>query len=150
MNNTEEESVVYPNLKNYNLLIAEDDIFSFQMMKHMLSSTKANIFHADTGLKAVEIVKNENIDFLFLDIRLPELNGYQVIKEIRKFNETLPIVAQTANALPEDRQRIINSGFNAHITKPFLQEELIRVIKKFIYNEKSILEENMNCDLSEN
>ncbi len=137
-NDTEEESVVYPNLENYNLLIAEDDIFSFQMMKHMLSSTKANILHADTGPSTVEIVKNNNIDFLFLDIRLPELNGYQVIKQIRQFNESLPVVAQTANALPEDRQKIINAGFSAHISKPFSQEDLIYVINKFTYHsEKS-------------
>lgn len=132
----EEAEITAPLLKNFTILIAEDDPFSYNMMEHMLLDTHANILHADTGTKALEIINSNNVDFVFLDIRLPEMNGYKVISNIRQFNTQLPVVAQTANALTEDRIKIKNAGFSAHITKPFTQKALFTVLNRFINSEK--------------
>ncbi len=121
-----------PDLKDKVLLIAEDDSFSYMMMYHMLEETKALILHADTGLKAVEIFDKYKIDLIFLDIRLPEMDGYQVIQHIHEADKNIPVVAQTANALPEDRKRIAEAGFDYHITKPMSRNSLFNVLNKFL------------------
>ncbi len=82
------------------------------MMFHMLSDTKASILHADTGFKAIEMINDNVIDFVFLDIRLPGMDGYQVLTHIRSIKKDLPVIAQTANALPEDIEKIKRAGFN--------------------------------------
>lgn len=121
-----------PDLDGYNILIAEDDSFSYMLMYHMLTETKAKIFHADTGKKAVEIFSQNKIDLAFLDIRLPEMDGYAVIREIKKMKPSVPVIAQTANVLPEDKKNIKRSGFHYHASKPINQNELYSVINRFI------------------
>ncbi len=126
-----------PYLKDKVILIVEDDSFSYMMMYHMLEETKALILHADSGAKAVEIFKKYHPDMVFLDIRIPEMDGYEVIRHINKINNNIPVVAQTANALPEDRKKLADAGFNFHITKPISRETLFSVLNKFLPVEKS-------------
>ena len=121
-----------PHLNNKTILIAEDDSFSFLMMEHMLEETNAHILHAENGAKALELLSQHNVDLLFLDIRLPEMDGYEVIKKIRQAGMNLPVIAQTASVLMEDRMRIRESGFNYHATKPLSQEELFSIINRFM------------------
>lgn len=139
-----DETVEIPNepedQKNYNMpdmegkkiLIAEDDKFSFMLMEQMLIETKARVLHAETGKEAVELFITENADIVFLDIRMPEMNGFKAIRKIRELNGTVPVIAQTANAMTEDRQNIILSGFNYHATKPISQNELYSILNKFL------------------
>lgn len=126
------EKITAPCLENKAILIAEDDFFTFDMMKYMLHDTRANILHANNGKKALEIIKNNPVDFVFLDIRLPVLNGYEVLAQIREYNKVLPVVAQTANVFPEDKAIIREAGFTAYITKPFSQQVLFKVLNRFI------------------
>jgi PAS domain S-box-containing protein len=120
-----------PDLNGSVVLIAEDDTFSYMMMYYMLEETHATIIHADTGSKAIEMFDEQTPDLVFLDIRLPELDGYQVIEHIRKTNTEIPVIAQTANVLPEDTKKIKAAGFNYHATKPISQEGLFRIIRNF-------------------
>jgi CheY-like chemotaxis protein len=126
-----------PDLEDFTILIAEDDIFSYQMMEYMLEDTKARLIHADTGLKAQRILAENKIDFVFLDIRLPDKNGYQVLKHIREKYNGIPVIAQTANALPKDILKLQKTGFNSYITKPFTQEDLYQVLNEFVPGFKS-------------
>lgn len=121
-----------PDLSDKVILIVEDDSFSYMMMYHMLEESRAIILHADTGRKAIEIFNKYNIDLVFLDIRLPELDGYQVIKYMHDNSPNIPVVAQTANALPEDRIKINEAGFDYHITKPISRDRLVSVLNKFL------------------
>jgi CheY-like chemotaxis protein len=114
------------------ILIVEDDSFSYMMMYHMMEETKALILHADSGSKAIEIFDKYKTDMVFLDIRIPELDGYQVIQHIHESNIDVPVIAQTANALPEDRRKIAEAGFNYHITKPISRDSLYSVLNKFL------------------
>jgi PAS domain S-box-containing protein len=133
------ENFHLPDLKKISILIVEDDIFSFTMMHHMLSETGANIIHAENGINAIEMINKNTVDFVFLDIRLPGIDGYAVLEHIRKVNKYLPVVAQTANAMPEDRERVKAAGFTAYITKPVSQKDLYAVINKHLkINQKSI------------
>jgi CheY-like chemotaxis protein len=133
------KTAAIPDLEDFTILIAEDDIFSYQMMEYMLADTKARLIHADTGLKVEKMLADNKIDFVFLDIRLPDKSGYQVLKHIRETNSEIPVIAQTANALPEEIRKSKEAGFNSHITKPFTQKDLYQVLKEFVPRINSFL-----------
>jgi len=128
----EEKDFRLPELEGKTILIAEDDKFSFMLMTQMLLETKARVLHAETGKEAVELFITDNADIVFLDIRMPEMTGFQAIRKIRELNGSVPVIAQTANAMAEDRQNIILSGFNYHATKPISQNELYSILNKFL------------------
>jgi CheY-like chemotaxis protein len=91
------------------------------------------IIYARTGKEAVELCKNNpKIDIILMDIKMPEMNGYEAAKEIRKFNKDVIIIAQTAFALAGDKEKVLNSGCNDYITKPVDKKTLLKKIKQFI------------------
>jgi len=119
---------------NYNwegrlFLIAEDDKFSYKFLEGFLKQTKAGVMHASDGRQAVEICRNNsNIDLVLMDIQMPEMNGLAATEEIKKFNRTLPVIAQTANAISEERTRCLNAGCDDFISKPVNINELYEKI----------------------
>jgi len=116
-------------LENINLLVAEDEDFNFQYIEELLLETKIKIIHAINGHKAVEICKNQNINIILMDLKMPIMDGFEATTEIRKFNKTVPIIAQTAYSYK--REDCINSGFTDYIAKPFNDEELIKMITQY-------------------
>ncbi|MCB0804170.1 MAG: PAS domain S-box protein [Bacteroidales bacterium] len=123
-----------PDLSGKTILIAEDDSYSFMMMKVMLEPTGAKIVHAADGETAIQIYTNEPIHLAMLDIRLPKKDGYEIIKYIRKKNKSLPVIAQTAYALQEEKQKSLDAGFNAHLAKPVTSSTLYSTINKVLKN----------------
>lgn len=124
-----------PILEGKTILIAEDDEYSYLMMEAMLTETKARILHAENGKRALELFSNHDIDLVFLDIRLPDMSGYDIIKEIKKMDNLVPLIAQTAYAMPEEKRKSIQEGFDFHATKPLSQENLYIILNKFIPGE---------------
>jgi len=89
------------------------------------------ILKARTGLEAVEVCHNNpDIDLILMDIRMPEMSGYEATKEIRQFNKEVVIIAQTAYGLTGDREKAIEAGCNDYITKPIKKDELLAIIQK--------------------
>ncbi len=114
------------------ILVAEDDKFSYKFLEGFLKQTKANVIHAEDGKQAVDICRdNKNIDIVLMDIQMPELNGLEATTIIKEFSKDLPIIAQTANAIPEERLKCFEAGCNDFITKPVNINELYRKIDKF-------------------
>ncbi len=122
-----------PDFSGKTILIAEDDQFSFQLMQAMLAETRANVLHAEDGGKAVELFRKSKIDLALLDIRLPVKNGFEILKTIREHNKNLPVVAQTAFAMTEDRKVILESGFDGFLVKPVTSIKLYRIIKSMLH-----------------
>jgi len=86
-------------------------------------------------LEAVRLCKeNPDIDFVLMDIKLPELNGYDATKRIREFNKDIVIIAQTSYAFPDDREKAITAGCNDYISKPYSQNDLLELLKKWTKN----------------
>ena len=89
-------------------------------------------------MKAEEILgylEHEHFDALFTDMQMPEMDGYQATEMIRNLGDSraaVPIVAMTANAFEEDRQKALDAGMNAHVSKPVDMNVLFRVMAKFI------------------
>ena len=118
---------------NLKILIVEDDETSEKMLEIMVEDYCQSPFIAANGLEAVRLCKeNLDIDFVLMDIKMPELNGYEATKKIREFNQDIIIFAQTAYALPGDREKAIAAGCNDYISKPYSQAELTRLIEKYI------------------
>lgn len=114
------------------ILIGEDEVINFRLLEVMLSKTKVSILHGNTGSETLSLYqKNPQIDLILMDIKMPEMDGCEVTKEIRKHNTTIPIIAQTAYALDEERTRTIEAGCNTYITKPIIKKNLLQLIESF-------------------
>ena len=121
------------NSKKIKILIAEDDIISFNFFTTILRKRNYELLHAKTGTQTVEICKNnQDIDIILLDIRMPEMDGYEAVKEIRKFNKKVFVVAQTAYAFSFDKEKALESGCNEYISKPINRNKLFRIIDNFL------------------
>jgi len=114
-------------------LVAEDDKFSYKFLEGFLKQTKAEVLRASDGREAVEMCRNNPaIDLVLMDIQMPEMNGLTATEEIKKFNSGLPIIAQTANAINEERLRCMEAGCDDFITKPVNINELYDKINKWL------------------
>jgi len=121
------------NEKTYpNILIAEDVESNFLYLKAVLSKLNATIFWAKNGLEAVEICEKDSIDLVFMDLQMPEMNGYEATEILKRKFPKLPIVAQTAFAMSDDREKALDSGCDDYLAKPIKSKDLLSVVEKFI------------------
>lgn len=123
--------VVSSNSGNQTILVAEDDNINFLLLKKILELKNYVVLRAINGQEAVDICKtNSAVDLVFMDIKMPVLNGYEALKKIKKFLPNLPIIAQTAHSSLEDKEKMSNAGFTNYITKPLNKEEIFKLLDK--------------------
>lgn len=99
------------------ILVAEDNDNNYFLLHAMLEDDY-ELIHAHDGLEAVDLFKEHNPRLILMDISMPNMDGYEATKEIRKISTTVPIVAVTAYAFASDKERIMSIGFNGYISKP--------------------------------
>jgi PAS domain S-box-containing protein len=126
------EVALPPNLK---ILIAEDDDLNYLILRRTIEKMGiTNIYHAKNGAEAVEWVRNDTeISLVLMDIKMPEMSGEEATIIIRSFNPTVPIIAQTAFAMPGDRDRFIAIGCNDYIPKPIDKIKLVNLLHKHLH-----------------
>ncbi|MFM7895989.1 MAG: response regulator, partial [Flavobacterium sp.] len=118
------------------ILIAEDDNINFLLIEKMVKSFNFKVIRAKDGVEAVEFCKsNHEIDLVLMDIKMPNLNGYEAFSEIRKFNQTIPIIAQTSYTFEDEINKIKELGFTDFISKPIEKERLFELIKFYMKRE---------------
>jgi|GEM_PF-417322 len=118
------------------ILIAEDDEVSEMLIDISVKLFCKEIFKARTGIEAVERCReNPDIDLVLMDIRMPEMGGYEATRQIRQFNKDVIIIAQTAYGLTGDSAKAIKAGCNDYISKPISKVELLALIRKYFINE---------------
>ena len=122
---------------NYNwpgktILIAEDEENNYRYLEMILSKTRANILHAENGIEVVEKCKNNKIDMVLMDIKMPLMDGLEATRQIRKFKKKMPIIALTAYAMENNEEVSLEAGCNAYISKPVRKPELLGIINKFL------------------
>jgi len=123
----EVEETAVPKFKK--ILIAEDDDISYTHLSISLQSHADDILHAVDGKQAVKMAKeNPDLDLILMDIKMPVMDGYEATKTIREFNKDVMIIAQTAYALPEDRDKAKAVGCNDYISKPIDISNLLSMI----------------------
>ncbi|HZL12086.1 MAG TPA: response regulator [Prolixibacteraceae bacterium] len=116
-----------------NILIAEDVESNFLYLKAVLSKLNATIFWAKNGIEAIEICDGGHaIDLVLMDLQMPEMNGYEATQILKKKYPQLPIVAQTAFAMSDDREKALDSGCDDYLAKPIKSKDLLNVVMKFI------------------
>lgn len=114
------------------VLIAEDDAANYKLFEVLLKK-HYTLLHAWNGCQAVEMFKQHLPDMILMDIRMPEMDGYQATAAIRELSSDVPIVAVTAFAYPEDTRRILASGFNSCLSKPVNGADLKKAISGFCH-----------------
>ena len=122
-------------VKKLKIVIAEDDETAQLLISIAVREFGNEITSVKTGTKAVEVcLKNPDIDLVLMDILMPEMDGYEATRQIRKFNKNVIIIAQTAYALEGDMEKAIEAGCNDYIAKPIKAEELKQMIIKYLKN----------------
>ena len=115
------------------LLVIEDEPLNAKYIVNALEPTGIEIVHAETGLAALEAVKqNPHFDVVLLDIRLPDIDGFELAKQIKSMNAELRIIAQTAYASDQYREMCMRAGCDDYLAKPFKVQDLTDVLKKHI------------------
>jgi CheY-like chemotaxis protein len=124
---------VLPDWKNRVVLIAEDEEVNYILLSELLAPTGVTLLWAKDGAQAVELIKKlKRVDLILMDIKMPVMNGYAATLEIRQVNPDIPIIAQTAYAFSNDKQKAEAAGCNDYITKPISSNELIAKMSRFI------------------
>lgn len=120
-------------VKKIKILIAEDDRISTEYLKELLKSCASEILLAKNGKEAVQLCKEHpDIDLVLMDIKMPEMNGKEATRDIKALRPNLPVIAQTAYALDNERETILHEGFDAYISKPIQRNEIMLVIDKLL------------------
>jgi len=115
------------------ILVAEDEQNNFMFIKEALKNTGAKIIWAEDGQKAVEEVhKNPKIDLVLMDIKMPRLNGYEATKQIKEIRSDLPIIAQTAYAMSDEKDLSLQAGCDEYLTKPIRPKKLLKKINQLL------------------
>jgi CheY-like chemotaxis protein len=113
-------------LKGKKILIVEDDLSSRLYLNKILEKTEAIAFNAGDGQEAYDIaMENPDLDVILMDIQLPVMDGYTTARKIREFRENVVIIAQTAYGLMDEKEKILNSGFDDYLIKPIISHVLI-------------------------
>jgi PAS domain S-box-containing protein len=113
------------------ILVAEDVESNFKLIKYFLLGSNAEVLHAYNGKEAVEkCFTSGKVDLILMDIKMPVMDGYTAIKQIREKNTKIPIIAQTAYA--DDREKALKCGGSGFISKPFDKKSLFKVLREFI------------------
>ncbi len=128
---SEEESIKY-NWNNKTILIAEDDEFNYLFLKEIINSTKAKIIRVKNGIEAIEQAKKSKIDIILMDIKMPKLDGISASIEIKKFNNNIPIIIQTAFSITKEINKTINENFETLISKPIDEDKLLSIINDYL------------------
>jgi PAS domain S-box-containing protein len=114
-------------------LLVDDNKDVLIYLSRVLMDTGINILTARSGFEAIEIVKNtKDLDVVLLDMQMPEMNGIEATKEIRKIRNNLPIIAQTAFIFEDDKDIILEAGCDACLIKPIRKDHLLTVVSSFL------------------
>lgn len=129
-----EKAVAFP---ESSVLIVEDNAINQLVAKNMVMRFCPNVTVVGDGYEALEVLKREKIDLIFMDCQMPVMDGYELTRKIRgsgKSYATVPIVALTAFALDGDKDKCFLSGMNDYIAKPFLSKDILSALLKYLKN----------------
>ena len=121
-----------------NFLIAEDNGINSDMLKELLKEEGAACDCAKNGMAAVDLFRHSKkgqYDLIFMDVQMPDMDGYEATRAIRQMKhpdaKDIPIVAMTANAFRDDKEKCLAAGMNAHLAKPIKIENIKRILCEY-------------------
>lgn len=129
-----------PNIK---ILVVEDNLLSRKLAAFVLKDWGYKYDECANGKLAIENLKLHKYDLILMDIQMPELNGYDTTRYIRKNLELgLPIIAMTSSSSPGEREKCLMAGMNDYIAKPIKEEELYNIITNYLFTTVVLNQEN--------
>ena len=117
------------------ILIVEDVESNYLYLNAVLTKLDVSIQWVKNGLEAVKFSKEHpEIDLILMDLQMPEMNGYDATREIKKLYPEMTIIAQTAFAMSDDRTKAIEAGCDDYLAKPIRSKDLLETVKKYLDN----------------
>ncbi len=121
------------NWKDKVILIVEDNELNSKLLERIIEPSGARVLIARDGRPAIEACRSNNdIDIVLMDIQMPEMDGYEATKKIKAIRPDVPVIAQTAYAMAEEREKIIEAGCNDYLSKPIRQRDLFQILSKYL------------------
>ena len=116
------------------ILIVEDNENNMMLVRDVLELKGYSVLAATTGGEGVRLALDNKPDLILMDIHLPDIDGVTALKQIRADDaaKAIPMLAVSASAMPEERRKILASGFDDYITKPLNMKSFVETIEKFI------------------
>lgn len=115
------------------VLIVEDEESNYELLKAMLRKKQIDVVWAQTGKEAIHFAGSLKFDLVLMDIKMPEMNGYENLKILRNQGILTPVIAQTAYARLEDEHKAIEAGFDAYISKPIDRNKFDIIIDRYLH-----------------
>lgn len=117
------------NWNGKNILVAEDEEINFLFIETLLNSTGAKVFHAWNGKQVLEFLESgKPVDLVLMDIKMPIMDGLKATQELKRTNPGLPVIAQTAYTLGDDKSKCFAAGCDDYISKPIRKNILLNAI----------------------
>lgn len=122
------------------ILVAEDNDMNYELAQTILSQKGIIVSRANNGKEAImACLNNEKLDLILLDMEMPEMSGYEAIGYIRNARPSIPVIAQTAHAMAEDKANCLEIGCNEYISKPIDAQSLFDAIKRCIIQHRELI-----------
>ncbi len=120
--------------EKFTVLVLEDDEIAFKLIETALYFLNVKVIHAETGKEGIELFKENNINMILLDLNLPDMDGFELLKDFNNINANVPVVAQTAYAMNNEKQICLEMGCVDFLLKPLNINKLHKVIDRFRKN----------------
>jgi len=118
--------------KGLKIMVVDDSDDAISLLKKFLEPISNQILTTTNGDDALELYKkHSDADVIFMDMKLPGIDGYELTKKIRNLNKDIIIIAQTAYALNEEKQKALNTGCNDYISKPYTEDDILKIMRKW-------------------
>jgi signal transduction histidine kinase/CheY-like chemotaxis protein len=132
-----DQRIIVSTTEKVKILIVDDDRVSSELLAILLKNPNFELSFAKDGKEAIKYCKNHpDLNIALMDIQMPDMNGYKTTEIIRQTNKDLYIIAQTAYAFVEDKEKVMRSGFNDYIAKPIIKNDLLILINKYLNQNK--------------
>ncbi|MEJ2592899.1 MAG: response regulator, partial [Candidatus Thiodiazotropha sp.] len=127
------------------VLLVEDNIINQQVAKELLENLGLTVSTVGNGREALDALEKSRVDLVLMDLQMPEMDGYEATRRLRADNRfaSLPVIAMTAHALSEERERCLANGMNEHVPKPIDPEQLFSVLSRWLQPASKVATENL-------
>ncbi len=121
-----------PDLAGVHVLVVDDSATNRLVIAEMLRRADAVVLEAASAREGLALLARNRVDLVLMDIAMPEVDGFAALAAIREAGMTVPVVALTAHAGPEERERILKAGFLGHVAKPVARATLLRILSRLL------------------
>lgn len=128
----------------FQILVVEDDKNTARLMRAVLSHNGYDVFVAENGLRALELMDARHIDLVVLDVMMPEMDGYELTRQLREAQNHTPILMVTAKQLPKDKRAGFLAGTDDYMVKPVDEEEMLLRIKALLRRAQIVSEHKLH------